>query len=356
MSDRPTVAMLFGGQSAEHEVSVQSGRNVHAALLEAGFPVVPIGIDEDGIWRLAPEVKLPEPDWPEVAMLPGRGGEILVLDESRKGIAVDVVFPVLHGPNGEDGSVQGLLQLANVAFVGCGLFASALCMDKVFAKQQLQSAGIPTVKGLAFEREWAPSYEAVTAELGATLFVKPANMGSSVGVSKVEDAAGYEAALDRAFRHDRKLLVESFAEGREIECAVLSLESLRASAVGEIVPAGSHGFYSYDAKYLDAEGAKLIYPAALTNEQKECVQELALAAARATGCEGMVRVDFFLKADGSLLVNELNTIPGFTQISMYPKLWEISGVPPAKLVSHLVEHARSRFSRERQLLQVPGAC
>lgn len=355
MSDRPTVAMLFGGQSAEHEVSVHSGRNVHAALVEAGYPVVLIGIDEGGVWRLAPEVKLPEPDWPEVAMLPGRGGEILVLGAEQRKLTCDLVFPVLHGPNGEDGTVQGLLQLAGVAFVGCGLFASALCMDKVFAKQQLAAAGLPVVKGLWFEREQALDYAAVVRELGTTLFVKPANMGSSVGVSKVEDAAGYAAALDRAFRHDGKVLVESFAKGREIECAVLSLDSLQASELGEIVPTGGHGFYSYDAKYLDAEGAKLIFPAALSDEERARARDLAVAAARAMGCEGMVRVDFFLTEDGDFLVNELNTIPGFTQISMYPKLWEISGVPPAKLVTHLVAHALHRFSREAALEQVPEA-
>ncbi len=355
MSDPLTVAMLFGGQSAEHEVSVQSGRNVYAALVEAGYQVLPIGIDEDGIWRLAPEVKLPEPDWPEVAMLPGRGGEVLVVGEPEQRITCDVVFPVLHGPNGEDGSVQGLLQLANVAFVGCGVFASALCMDKVYAKQQLESAGLPTAEGRWFERETALGYEEITAALGTPLFVKPANMGSSVGVSKVEDRAGYEAALARAFRHDSKVLVERFAKGREIECAVLSLDGLQASEPGEIVPAGSHGFYSYDAKYLDADGAKLIYPTDLTSDERQRVQTLALAAAKATGCEGMVRVDFFLLEDGSLLVNELNTIPGFTQISMYPKLWEISGVAPAKLATHLIEHARERFSRSGALQQVPEA-
>ncbi len=356
MSEARRVAMLFGGQSAEHEVSVQSGHNVHAALIAAGYEVVAIGIDESGVWRLAPEVGLPDPAWPEVAMLPGGGGDILVLGPDQQRIAIDVVFPVLHGPNGEDGSVQGLLQLANVAFVGCGLFASALCMDKIYAKQQLDAAGIATVKGLWFERKSAISYEQAVGELGSLLFVKPANMGSSVGVSKVEDAAGYEAALSRAFRHDGRVLVESFAEGREIECAVLSLEDLQASEPGEIVPAGGHGFYSYDAKYLDAEGAKLIYPAEILPEVKAEVQALSLAAAHAMSCEGMVRVDFFLQADGNLLVNELNTIPGFTQISMYPKLWEISGVPPAQLVTHLVEHARRRFSQEAALMQIPEAC
>ncbi len=353
MSASITVAMLFGGQSAEHEVSVNSARNVHAALVEAGYRVVPIGIDEQGVWHLAPEVRLPDPAWPEVAILPGSGGEVRVLGPQGRRIPVDVVFPVLHGPNGEDGSVQGLLQLANVPFVGCGLFASALSMDKVYAKQHLAAAGLPVVEGLWFEREGAPGYEEVAGKLGPVLFVKPANMGSSVGVSKVKDAAGYEAALARAFRHDSKVLVERFAKGREIECAVLSRKGLEASEAGEIVPVGRHGFYSYEAKYLDAEGARLMAPAQLPPDVRARAQALSIEAARALACEGMVRVDFFLLEDGRLLINELNTIPGFTQISMYPKLWEISGVPPAALVRHLIDHALVRFRREAALAQVP---
>lgn len=354
MTDRPTVALLFGGQSAEHEVSVNSARNVHAALLEAGYPVVTVGIDEDGVWRLAPEVSLPERDWPQVAMLPGCGGEILVLEPGERRIPVDVVFPVLHGPNGEDGSVQGLLQLAHVAFVGCGVFSSALCMDKVYAKQQLAAAGLPVVESIALEREDIVVFAEAKRQLGLPLFVKPANMGSSVGVSKVTDRASYEAALARAFRHDSKVLVERFAKGREIECAVLSLNGLQASEVGEIAPTESHGFYSYEAKYLDAEGARLMVPAQLPPEVRAKVQALSLEAAKALGCEGMVRVDFFLLEGDELMVNELNTIPGFTQISMYPKLWEASGIPPADLVTCLIDHALKRFSRKSALAQIPG--
>ena len=345
-----TVVMLFGGQSAEHEVSVQSAENVHKALITAGYKVILIGIDKQGIWRLAPDVRTPEPAWPKAAILPGGSGEIVVLGDGRSTIKADVVFPVLHGPLGEDGSLQGLLKLANVAFVGPGVLASAVCMDKAFSKRLLDAAGIPTVRALSFERDDAASFSTAVGELGSPLFVKPANMGSSVGVSKAHDEAEYQEALACAFQYDTKVVVESFAEGQEIECAVLSAGELKASLPGEIVPTSNDGFYSYDAKYLDDKGAKLVFPANLPAETTRKVQELSLAASRALGCEGMVRVDFFLKADGELLVNELNTIPGFTAISMYPKLWEVSGIPPDELVVHLIDHALSRFRRETALV------
>jgi len=349
MARHHKIALLFGGQSAEHEVSIQSARNVHAALAKAGYDCILIAIDKAGVWRLAEAVAPPEAAWPEAVMLPGGGGEILVLSAPQQRLKADAVFPVLHGPKGEDGSLQGLLTLAGVPFVGPGVLASALAMDKAFTKRVLQAAGIPTVPGFAFEAEAPVDFGSAAAQLGLPLFVKPANLGSSVGVSKVHDAAGYDAAVAEAFRYDKKVVVESFADGQEIECAVLSHDGLQASLPGEIVPTGNDGFYSYDAKYVDAEGAKLLAPAELPPATVSRVQDLAVATARALGCEGMVRVDFFLKADGTLLVNEPNTIPGFTAISMYPKLWEVSGLPPEQLVVHLIDHALQRFARAAAL-------
>jgi len=349
MARHEKIAVLFGGQSAEHEVSIQSATNVHAALVKAGFDCILIAIDKAGVWRLAEIVAPPEAAWPKAALLPGGGGEIVVFSEPQQRLKADVVFPVLHGPKGEDGSLQGLLTLAGVPFVGPGVLASALAMDKAFTKRVLQAAGIPTVPGFALDAATKVDFEKAVAQLGLPLFVKPANMGSSVGVSKVYDAAGYEAAVTEAFRYDSKVVVESFADGQEIECAVLSRNGLEASLPGEIVPTSNDGFYSYDAKYIDAEGAKLLAPAELPAATVKKVQELAVATARAIGCEGMVRVDFFLKADGTLLVNEPNTIPGFTAISMYPKLWAVSGVPLEQLVVHLVDHALQRFAREAAL-------
>ena len=349
MSRSCTVAMLFGGQSAEHEVSILSAENVGKALTAAGYDVVLIGIDKQGIWRLAPDIRTPEVAWPKAAMLPGGGGEIVVLSDDIGPMKADVVFPVLHGPHGEDGSLQGLLKLANVPFVGPGVLASALCMDKEFSKYVLNAAGIATVQSLSFDHDHVADYATAVRELGSPLFVKPANMGSSIGVSKAHDEAEYKDALDGAFHYDAKVVVESFADGQEIECAVLTAGDLKASLPGEIVPTSNDGFYSYDAKYLDDQGAKLVFPANLSAETTQNVQDMALAASRAFGCEGMVRVDFFLKTNGELLVNELNTIPGFTAISMYPKLWDVSGIPPEDLVVHLIDHALSRFQRETDL-------
>jgi D-alanine-D-alanine ligase len=228
-------------------------------------------------------------------------------------------------------------------------------MDKEFSKYLLNAAGIPTVKAISFDRDSAANYSAAVRELGSPLFVKPANMGSSVGVSKVHDEAAYLEALNCAFEYDTKVVVESFADGQEIECAVLSADELKASLPGEIVPTSNDGFYSYEAKYVDDKGAKLLFPASLPAEVVQKVQDMSLAASRALGCEGMVRVDFFLKANGALLVNELNTIPGFTAISMFPKLWEVSGISPDKLVVHLIDHAISRFHRESKLASDRGS-
>ena len=349
-----TVGLLFGGRSAEHEVSLVSARNVRSALEEAGFDVVPIAVGRDGAWYRTEAIDSPEalPDdaRQRVVLIPGGFGKLVALNGSATPAAViDVAFPVLHGPYGEDGTVQGLFKLAGVPFVGPGVLGSAVAMDKDVCKRLLRDAGIPITDFFTFGPEDAPDYETVAKRLGATLFVKPANLGSSVGVSKVHDKAEFEAATALAFRFDDKILVEEDAEGREVECAVLAGDPPRASLPGEIVPAGNHGFYSYDAKYVEADGAALHAPAALPEAVAERVRSLSLEACRALCCEGMARVDFFLKANGDLLVNEVNTIPGFTAISMYPKLWEVSGLPPAELVAQLVDHAVDRFEREAAL-------
>ncbi len=349
-----SIALLFGGQSAEHEVSVISAGNVCRALEEAGYRVVPIGIDRQGRWSLTDEIaspaELPEDRLRPVTLAPGRGGALFALNGAGKPLeTVDVIFPVLHGPFGEDGTLQGLLELAQVAYVGPGVLGSAVAMDKDVAKRLLRDAGIPIVEFLTYSAGETPDFDAVAKTLGTPLFVKPANMGSSVGVSKVADRAAFDAAVATAFRYDHQILIEQNAEGREIECAVLTDDEDRASLPGEIVPGGPDGFYSYDAKYVAADDAALHAPADLPAALVARVQALALAACAALRCEGMARVDFFLREDGELLVNEVNTIPGFTAISMYPKLWEVSGVPPAELVRLLIEHAQQRFAREQGL-------
>jgi D-alanine-D-alanine ligase len=257
------------------------------------------------------------------------------------------VFPILHGPLGEDGAVQGLLKLADVPFVGAGVLGSAVGMDKDVMKRLLRDAGLPVPKFLVFGRAQKPDYAAVTQALGSPVFVKPANLGSSVGISKAKDEAGFHKAVAMAFRYDTKIVIEENIQAREIECAVLGNEAPQASIAGEIIP--THEFYSYEAKYLDADGARLEIPAKIDAAIQKRVQELAVRTFQALNCEGMGRVDFFLTPAGELYVNEINTIPGFTKISMYPKLWEASGIGYTQLISRLIELAMDRFQHERTL-------
>ncbi len=361
------MGVLFGGESAEHEVSLQSAANIVEAIDREKYEVVLIGIDKRGRWLRADDARfLLEVGDPrrirlgaergEVVLPPGRrAGALLPLTDADEAPEpapgpdrLDVVFPVLHGPRGEDGSVQGLLRLAHLPFVGSGILGSAVAMDKEVAKRLLREAGIPTPRSVALRRREAPpSFEALTERLGPTLFVKPANLGSSVGVHRVREAAQLDAALEDAFAYDRKVLVEEAVRGREVECAVLGNEEPAASVPGEVVP--RHDFYSYEAKYLDEAGAELVIPADLPEETARKVQALSVAAFRALGCEGMARVDFFLRADGELLVNELNSIPGFTRISMYPKLWAASGIGYAELIDRLISLALERDAAERGL-------
>jgi D-alanine-D-alanine ligase len=352
------VIVLFGGRSAEHEVSLLSARNVLAALDRERFEPVLIGIDKQGRWRRESERTL------EAASGDPR---LLALDAKAQAITVeeglageDVVFPVLHGTYGEDGTVQGMLELAGVAYVGSGVLGSAIGMDKDVAKRLLRDAGIPVVDFrviTAAEERASPELAAAhAAELGYPLFVKPANAGSSVGVSKVHEPAALGAALRAALAFDRKALLERAVDAREIECAVLGNDEPRASVPGEIIVRHPDGFYSYDAKYVDADGAVWQIPAALSPSETARVQDLAALTFRVLELAGMARVDFFLeRRTGALYVNEVNTIPGFTAISMYPKMWEASGMSARELVSRLIDLAIERHQARRALLTaVPG--
>jgi len=262
--------------------------------------------------------------------------------------ALDVVFPVLHGPYGEDGSVQGLLKTAGIPFAGPGVLAAAVGMDKDVMKRLLVGAGIPVADfRVAHAAEPRPAWDAIAGALGSPVFVKPANLGSSVGIRKVAEPAAFAGAVEDAFAYDAKVVIERAVAGREIECAVLGNDEPIASVVGEVIP--HHEFYSYEAKYLDEDGAELVIPAELEPSVSERVREMALEVFRALCCDGMARVDFFLQNDGVLLVNELNTIPGFTRISMYPKLWEASGLPYGALIERLLALGIERYERERGL-------
>jgi D-alanine-D-alanine ligase len=269
--------------------------------------------------------------------------------------AVDVVFPVLHGPFGEDGTVQGVAEIAGVPYVGSGVLGSAAAMDKDVAKRLMRDGGLPNAHFLSFVQGDTPAFDAVVAELGRPVFVKPARLGSSVGINKAGTREEFVRAIAEAFRHDRKILVEEFVPGREIECGVLEGAdgSLTASLPGEIVPSNRHGFYTYEAKYLDEEGAAIKVPADLTPEVSDKVRKLSIEAFRVLGCEGLARIDFFLREDGKLMVNEVNTLPGFTNISMYPKVMEALGISYPELVDRLIRHALARAASGTAKAEAP---
>ena len=360
------VGIVFGGRSAEHEVSLQSAKNVLEALDRKKYDPVLIGIDREGRWRLDEQTRslfesarpLPNltADSPREVALVARGEQSRLLDlsgDTELG-KLDVVFPVLHGPYGEDGSVQGLCRLANMPCVGAGILGSAVGMDKDVMKRLLRDAGIPIARFVTLLRgRPAGDFHRLKAELGTPLFVKPANLGSSVGISRVENEKEFHSALESAFEYDSKIVVEECIVGREIECAILGNADPQASVPGEIVTGGGHTFYDYEAKYIDEKGAELRIPAPLDGAVSERVRALALRAFTVLGCEGMARVDMFVKDMGEVLVNEINTIPGFTKISMYPKLWEASGISYSQLVDRLIALAMERHAAERELKTTP---
>jgi D-alanine-D-alanine ligase len=357
MKKKLRVAILFGGKSAEHEISLISARNIVEAMDKRKYEIVAIGIDKNGRWHLdegahlllgegATKVEYRN-DKNAAAVMPGDSATPMVRPSGAGMGPIDVVFPILHGPFGEDGTVQGLLKLANLPFVGAGVLGSAVGMDKDVMKRLLRDANIPIGKFLAFNRYDKISFAKVKKILGMPLFVKPANLGSSVGISKVAKRAEFSAALKEAFRYDNKIVIEEFIEGREIECSVLGNDQPIASLPGEIVV--NRDFYSYDAKYIDDNGARLEIPAQLPKTIVRKVRDIALQAYRALCCEGMGRIDFFVQANGRVLVNEINTIPGFTKISMYPKMWEASGISYSKLIDRLIRLAIQRHRAEMRL-------
>ena len=353
------VGVIFGGRSAEHEVSLQSAKNVIAAIDKDKFEIVLIGMDKDGRWYLSDETNylLNETNpklialnktSDELALVPGESGRQLINITKETGIChLDVVFPVLHGTYGEDGTIQGMLKLANIPFVGAGVLGSAVGMDKDVAKRLLRDAGIRVADFITLRREGDADFTAAKEKLGLPLFIKPANMGSSVGISKVDCEEDFIAGVKKAFEYDMKVLVEECIKGREIECSVLGNDDTIVSIPGEIIP--KHEFYSYEAKYIDENGAILEIPARLPEGKIAEFRETAKKVYETLCCEGMARVDFFLKASGEIIVNEINTIPGFTRISMYPKLWESSGIAYGMLIERLISLALERFERQSRL-------
>jgi D-alanine-D-alanine ligase len=330
LSDPRRIAVLGGGRSSEHEVSLASAASVATGLREAGHQALEIEVGRDGVWRA---------DGAELALTPGRGLP-----------GIDVVFPVLHGPFGEDGTVQGLLELVDVPYVGAGVLASAVCLDKVVFKELMAGGGIPQVDYRAVTAcEWQRDPEAVlrrAAELGLPVFVKPARLGSSVGIARVLAAELLQPALVDAFSHDPLVIVEASASGIEVECSVLGNDAPIASVPGEIrLSAGDSGWYDYAAKYTPG-GMELIVPAGISESARERVRALAVDAFLRSGCTGLARADFFVDGE-TVLVNELNTMPGFTKTSVYGALFAASGIPYPDLLDSLVTLALERYARER---------
>ncbi len=354
------LCILCGGKTPEHEISLLSARNVVAAVDRGRYDIILVGIDKAGGWSLFPADAFTRggEDAKRIALADGgvplapscRGGAAFVLPlEGGDPIGIDIAFPVMHGTYGEDGAIQGLLRMLGIPVVGCDLASSANCMDKETSKILLGRAGIHVARAVMADGGFGPAAaRAAVRELGLPVFVKPARMGSSVGVSRVNCEAELEPAVQQALRFDTKALVEEYVAGREIECAVLGNREPRASLPGEIIPVGDD-HYSFLLKYIQEDGAALVAPAHLDQDAVGLIQETAIAAFRALSCSGMARVDFFLKADGTAVVNELNTIPGFTRISMYPKLWDLSGVSYPALVQRLIDLARERFEEENAL-------
>lgn len=350
-----TIVLLFGGVSPEHEVSLNSARNIYKAIDKSRYRVELVGVSHSGTWYHLPEsafvkaIKVEDGTWPKLALVPGSLRPIVYADSKGNFPKVDVVFSIIHGPYGEDGTLQGLLEMLNLPYVGAGVAASALGMDKDLTKRLLKEAGIPVAPWLTLYHHETPDADAIIDQLGLPLFVKPANMGSSVGVNKASDKEELMAAIKTAFQYDVKVLVEKAINGRELETALLgNFEEVQVSGVGEIIV--ESGFYDYEAKYISDTAARVVVPAEnLSSKHEELIRQTALKAYKALYLEGLSRMDVFLTEDGQVYVNEPNTLPGFTNISMYPKLWEAAGLPYNRLIERLIELGIARHQRNRSL-------
>ncbi|KHF77181.1 D-alanine--D-alanine ligase [Acinetobacter sp. neg1] len=357
---KKNVGIIFGGKSTEHEVSLQSAKNIVDAIDKDKFNVTLIGIDKNGIWHLNESTHfLLNSDNPSlislhqsgrnIAFIPGKNEEQIIEFQDKTLSQLDVIFPIVHGTLGEDGSLQGLLKMVNLPFVGSQVLSSAMCMDKDITKRLLRDAGLnitPFIK-LAKKNRKNISFEIASSQLGCPLFVKPANQGSSVGVNKVTSPEEFEAALEMAFTYDNKVLIEQGIDGREIECAVIGNDEPSASVCGEIELEDS--FYSYDTKYINDKGATVTIPANIPDQISEKIREISIKAYEVLECTGLARVDVFLTKNGEIFINEINTLPGFTNISMFPKLWEVSGLNYSDLITRLIELAIEHHENDAQL-------
>lgn len=363
MAQKIKVGVVFGGKSPEHNISLLSASNVIANIDRERFEVVLLAIDKQGFWHLnkgdlnlnnpgdANLVSLPEYD--NIVCLSQNFGDRVIIDKSNGKVVskIDILYPVLHGAFGEDGAIQGLAKVAGLPCVGCGILGSSACMDKDVTKRLLRDSGIGIADFITLRRGYNDhlTYTEIKEKIGGDMFVKPANLGSSVGVSFVDNEVDFVKAVREGFEYDPKVIVEEKITGREIECAVLGNENPRASVIGEILPKTE--WYTFENKYIDDDGAGLEIPANISEEDSERARSIAIDTYVNLECSGLARVDMFLKSNGEIIVNEINTIPGFTKISMYPKLWGHSGIAYKDLITKLIQLAIEKFAKENRLKQ-----
>ncbi|MBL3655585.1 D-alanine--D-alanine ligase family protein [Fulvivirga sediminis] len=351
MNTKKSVAVIFGGKSVEHKISINSAKNVAEFLDKSAFETIFIYISTDGKWYLTDQIN---GDYHESDQL------LLILDPTRKGfyhinggksILPDIVFPVLHGTDGEDGSIQGMLEAVNLPFVGTGVLGSSVSMNKLYSKRLLEAANIPVSNYISYSynEKHLISYREITDRLQSPFMAKAANLGSSVGVHKVTSEEKFKHALEDIFKFDKTVIFEEFVEGRELECAVMGNDDPQATFPGEIVVSSDYEFYTYDAKYLDPEAAKLQIPAQVSEEIAANIQKLSIQSYKALACEDFARVDLFLKKNGEIIINEINTIPGFTNSSMFPMMWKERGLEFTPLLTKLIELALEKYESSQRL-------
>jgi D-alanine-D-alanine ligase len=352
MNKRKRIAIIFGGKSVEHEVSLRSAKNIIDNLDPDLFEAVLIGIDHKGSWYHLKEHTFHVQEGDQLGIRLSQDKENIFLLETGESIGeIDMVFPILHGNDGEDGSIQGLFHTLDIPFVGTGVLGSSVAFDKICSKKLLDNAGIPNARymTLFIEEKDTIDFESVKMHLGSPVFIKPVASGSSVGVFKVDSSVSFQKAIHESFQYDNVLLLEEFIEGREIECAVMGNDKIEVSLPGEIRIIGKHDFYSFDAKYVDDKGAALDMPADLPDNTVKEIQELAKLAYQCLFCEDFARVDMFLTKKGTILINEINTIPGFTHISMFPQLWTLSGISYKDLITLLIDMAFEKHRKQSRV-------
>jgi D-alanine-D-alanine ligase len=351
MSNKKKVVILYGGRSVEHGVSVNSARNIFEFIDKDYFEPLPIGISKSGQWFLTSGVTKDIEQGKALGLIldAQRPGFIILSSGDR--VKADVIFPVLHGTDGEDGSIQGLVKAMDIPMVGTGVLGSSMSMNKIVAKRLMQEAGIPVTKFLTFHytEKDKLSYDEIGSKIGKPFMVKSSSLGSSVGVSKAKDEASFRLAVEEAFRYDDYLITEEFITGREIECAILGNRPAEASNPGEIVISKKYEFYTFDAKYVDPDAVKIEVPAKLSTIEAEAIRDLSVKAYKALYCEDFSRVDLFLTEDGKIYINEINTIPGFTNSSMYPMMWKERGISFTSLITRLLELALERYDRGKRI-------